>query len=485
MSVLKKTYRLLTLATGAILLSALSACNMVVEGEGEELQEPVANYINLTLFVSSGEASTDTRSPLGGEDGDSREAGYMRENKVSGITIILYKGSGLNDATAKVDFVQYFEVTEANLEGRDPQGTTYNYEASSSYMSEARYTTGDQLISNDALDFNATYHVLLVANQDVSSVCPKGTPISSILDIPFNNIYSVADADKAKPDQYQQFVMTSERDATIDFSSMSPVKKTSGTPGVVYRVLQPLLIERMSARIDYYTSGSEYDSSKGGYKYNVGTGGDVFVITKVTPFNLYNQEEYLFKRVQDAWPATTTTYLGDETLTNYVVDPYTSGKDNSHTFAYLSPIAENISTDYTLSMDNVSANQKFQINGKDNIIIAYPKENTLMPTSHLKKYATGIAFEGNYYAGGSGTPEKRVYYHYLRHQGELATGSYHAKQWAELSDTDTGSSSVPMNYGIVRNNIYRVDIAGVTEDGIELHIKVKKWDKFTHEVIYM
>ena len=94
MSVLKKTYRLLTLATGAILLSALSACNMVVEGEGEELQEPVANYINLTLFVSSGEASTDTRSPLGGEDGDSREAGYMRENKVSGITIILYKGSG-------------------------------------------------------------------------------------------------------------------------------------------------------------------------------------------------------------------------------------------------------------------------------------------------------------------------------------------------------------------------------------------------------
>ena len=108
-----------------------------------------------------------------------------------------------------------------------------------------------------------------------------------------------------------------------------------------------------------------------------------------------------------------------------------------------------------------------------------------MPTSHLKKYATGIAFEGNYYAGGSGTPEKRVYYHYLRHQGELATGSYHAKQWAELSDTETGSSSVPMNYGIVRNNIYRVDIAGVTEDGIELHIKVKKWDKFTHEVIYM
>ena len=470
--------------TGLVLLSLLSACNMVVDGEEEVLPQPVTSYINLTLYVSSGETTNDTRSPLGGEDGDAREAGFNRENTVSGITIILYKGTGLDDASAKVDFVRYFTVTEANLEGRDPQGTTYNYEASSSFMSEARYTTGDQLIGSGELDFNATYHVLLVANQDVSSICAKGTLISEVRDKVINNVFSIVNA--TQPWTAQQFVMSSERDATIDFSGMTPVEKTSGTPGVVYRVLQPLLIERMSARIDYCTSGSTYDATLGGYKYIVGTSGDVFVVTKVTPFNLYNENEYLFKRVQDGWSSdAVTTYLGDETTTNYVVDPNTINKDNTQTLNYLSPIAQNMDNDYTQVMANVQSTSLFtDASGKNNVIIAYPKENTLKPESYLKKYATGIAFQGDYYSGGTGTPEHRVYYHYLRHQGELSTGSYQARQWADISDTEV-AGTLPMNFGIVRNNIYRVAIEGITESGLNIHIKVKKWDTFEHEVIYM
>ena len=41
-----------------------------------------------------------------------------------------------------------------------------------------------------------------------------------------------------------------------------------------------------------------------------------------------------------------------------------------------------------------------------------------------------------------------------------------------------------MNFGIVRNNIYRVSVDKIKE-GNTLEIKVKMWDKFTHEVIYM
>jgi hypothetical protein len=124
--------------SAALLLPSLTACNAVVDGEEVERVENV-NYINLTLYVSSGE--TVTRGPNGGEDGDGREAGFERENLVGGITLILYKGSGIDDPAAKVDFVRYFTVTEANLEGRDPQGTTYDYKASETYRSEARYTT--------------------------------------------------------------------------------------------------------------------------------------------------------------------------------------------------------------------------------------------------------------------------------------------------------------------------------------------------------
>ena len=190
--------------------------------------------------------------------------------------------------------------------------------------------------------------------------------------------------------------------------------------------------------------------------------------------------------MQDAWPATTTTYLGDETLTNYVADPYTSQKDNTNALSCLSPIAEEMtSSDYVQNMSTVASDAKFNdANGYLNIIIAYPKENTLMPTSKLKMYATGIAFSVDYYTGGTGTPEHRTYYYYLRHQGE-STGSYEAQQWAGLND-DAVCGSVPMTFGIVRNNIYRVDIAGMTEDAkLQIHIKVKKWDQFTHAPIYM
>jgi hypothetical protein len=478
--------------TGFVLLSLLSACNMVVDSVEEvEQPQPVASYINLTLYVNSGETTTDTRSPLGGEDGDAREAGFNRENTVSGITIILYKGSGIDDSSAKVDFVRYFTVTEDNLEGRDDQGTTYDYYASETYRSEARYTTGDQLIATGELDFSATYHVLLVANQDVSSICTKGTLISEVRDKVINNVFSITNP--SQPWTAQQFVMTSERDATINFSGMRPVERANGNPGLVYRVMQPLLIERMSARIDYCTYGSTYDETLGGYKYIVGSSGDVFVVTKVTPFNLYNENEYLFKRVQDNWSAEPiTSYLGDETISNYVIDPNTANKNNSVTFAYLNTLdavnnalAGDGSTDYTQVMTAVQSTSRFtDASGKNNVIIAYPKENTLRPDSYLKKYATGLAFQGDYYAGGTGTPEKRVYYHYLRHQGELATGSYQAKQWADITETET-CGTLPMNYGIVRNNIYRVEISGITESGLNIYIKVKKWDRFEHKEIYM
>jgi hypothetical protein len=47
-----------------------------------------------------------------------------------------------------------------------------------------------------------------------------------------------------------------------------------------------------------------------------------------------------------------------------------------------------------------------------------------------------------------------------------------------------------MNFGIVRNNIYRVSIESIAPETDEtptvtLDIKVKKWDLFTHAPIYM
>ena len=466
----RRTNNLLRLLASLLAVMLLSAC---VSREDEETFEETAEnhlikYINLSITVSSGNYATH-RAPAGGENGDGREAGFERENAVNGITLILYKGSdsGLDDASAKVDYIAYFVTTLSSPE-------------------EAVYTTGNQRLEDGAINTGDIYHAIVIANRNMTSQFPKGTPISYVRDYSFG--FSLYSGDAKTPNECNNFVMTSENDVTINFGTITPT--TVGTSGLLYTVNTPILIERMAARIDFCTQNGNYDANYVGYKYNVTGSGDMFVLTSVTPFNLYNENEYLLKRVQDTWPATITTYLGDETTSNYVADPNTGNKDNTNTFSYLSPLASSMSTDYQQTMTSSTFKDS---DGKQSIVVGYAKENTLMPTSHLKKYATGLAITGHYYkkTGETTYTDKgeRTYYGYLRHQGE-STSAYPAKSFAALSDDETGSASVPMNFGIVRNNIYRVSIESIAPETDEtptvtLNIKVKKWDLFTHAPIYM
>ena len=469
----RRTNNLLRLLASLLAVMLLSAC---VSREDEETFEETAEnhlikYINLSITVSTGNYATH-RAPAGGENGDGREAGFERENVVNGITLILYK----DDASAKVDYIAYFVTT---LSSRQTHQT-----ALADKTEEAVYTTGNQRLEDGAINTGDTYHAIVIANRNMTSQFPKGTPISDVRDYSFGaSLYS---GDAKKPDECNNFVMTSENDVTINFGTITPT--TVGTSGLLYTVNTPILIERMAARIDFCTQNGHYDAYYGGYIYNVTGSGDMFVLTSVTPFNLYNENEYLLKRVQDTWPATITTYLGDETTTKYVADPNTGNKDNTNTFSYLSPLASPMSTDYQQTMTSSTFTDS---DGKQSIVVGYAKENTLMPTSHLKKYATGLAITGHYYkkeSGGTYTDKgERTYYGYLRHQDE-STSAYPAKSFAALSDDETGT--VPMNFGIVRNNIYRVSIESIAPETDEtptvtLNIKVKKWDLFTHATIYM
>ena len=479
----RRTNNLLRLLASLLAVMLLSAC---VSREDEETFEETAEnhlikYINLSITVSTGNYATH-RAPAGGENGDGREAGFERENAVNGITLILYKGTGLYDALAKVDYIAYFVTT---LSSRQTPQTALADKTEEVVSEEAVYTTGNQRLEDGAINTGDTYHAIVIANRNMTSQFPKGTPISNVRDYSFcASLYS---GDAKKPNECNNFVMTSENDVTINFGGITPT--TVGTSGLLYTVNTPILIERMAARIDFCTQNGYYDAYYGGYIYNVTGSGDMFVLTSVTPFNLYNENEYLLKRVQDTWPATITTYLGDETTSKYVADPNTGNKNNTNTFAYLSPLASPMSTDYQQTM--TSSTPFPDSDGNQSIVVGYAKENTLMPTSHLKKYATGLAITGHYYkkTGETTYTDKgeRTYYGYLRHQGE-STSAYPAKSFAALSDDETGT--VPMNFGIVRNNIYRVSIESIAPEtdetpAVTLNIKVKKWDLFTHAPIYM
>lgn len=496
-------------------LTMMSACYNY-DGDIVEQVNTGDCYINLAISVSNGNKYS-TRAgelPTGGEDGDGREAGFERENTVTGITLILYKdANGINTSSnPTLDLVRYFPVTKVGSSAS--QGTSY--EAGTAHgehanQIEAKYTTGPQLIGKygvTTIDFTQTYHAIVIANYNLTGSLTEGTStLNDVRDVPLSTIYS-ADNTKAA-NLFTNFVMTSEEDNTLNFAA-SGVMTEDASGDKIYSFdddTQALVIERMAARIDFWSKGGTYDNTypTPGYVYqpwkstDTGTpsSADRFVVTRITPFNLNAGTEYLLKRTSDA-----AKYLASETGSNYVIDPTTSTKTDASIPTYFVNALSGIATltdlsgnDYchTIASLHELASVSSTIDGNENVIICYPMENTLPAESPLYYYATGIVIEGDYYIGNNTTDaskrEHRVYFGYIRHQGE-SSEAYDALLPSELDTSVKTSSSKPMNFGIVRNNIYRISIDKVTEKMPEeprLIIKIEetRWRHVDNPAIYI
>jgi len=464
-------------------------------------QQNVGNiYVNFAISVANGNSGMRAATPEGDEDGDGREAGFERENTISGITVILYQdGTGINTAAnPTLDLVRYFPVSERAT------GTT---------PIEVTYTTGQQPLGKHNLDLTGTYHAIVIANApEVAASLTEGTSkLSDIRDVTLSTIYTGNPSYSA--DNITNFAMSSEEDNTINFGSVTGTNLdgSTHTPGkdMYYDLTtQPVIIERLAARIDFWSKNSNgYKTTYTipGYEYDVTSSTDKFVVTGVVPFNLVNGnadfgKEYLIKRLRtNITDDATTSYLAVETTANYVIDPQTTVKVTAITPSLTSSL-ENV---YSLignagKLENTTYNpyyhsvevmhasaSKSDIDTKENVVVAYPMENCLLPESKLYYHATGIAIIGYYYVNGTGTGTRYVYLGYLRHQGEGET--YDIQPYTTpLSSTDAMGGTTAMNFGIVRNNIYRVSINSIDKKGtLELSIKVKKWDTFTHSWIYM
>ena len=480
----------------------LTACTAVTDDTDVTVPEVSKRFINLSIAVTNSNGTITRGTPLGGEDGNGREAGFDRENAVTGITLILYQdANGINTTSnPTIDFVAYYPVTRTDKD----EDTRI----------EATYQTGNQLVPPNAINFTKTYHAIVVANADLTSSITAGTStLNDLRNMTLNKIYS-GDETKAAP-ACSNFVMSSEQDQTLTFTGYG----SRDAAGDYYYDLttQPLTIERMAARIDFWAVNGTYDdgtanSSKAGYVYNV-AGGDQFVVTAIMPFNLTHKHstygnEYLLKRLTASLSIITPQWLVSEgpytagPAYYYVLDPQTRGKvtaahptltnslesvkdlsaqafANSNYYKSIATMHGVIGSDggYTSLSDDGKS-------GED-VIVAYPMENTLLHESPLYYNATGIAIEGWYYEGGISfdtNPQRYVYYGYLRHQGEGT--SYEITTTNNVSELP--STTVAMNFGIVRNNIYRVWIGSIdSKQDMHLRIVVKKWDTFTHEVIYM
>ena len=532
MSIFSKLHYISRLSAAVFLmLSFLCACSHDNTDLSVFPDFTAEKYINLNIVVSAG-SEGGTRAMTRGdgedsgstaassiEDGDGRELGSVRESTVKGITLMLYHDeAGINtqDDETKIDFVKYYPV-----ELTDETASDCPYPNNI----EAVYTTGEQLLGAD-FDLTKEYHAIVVANLDLTGTVAVGSSLKTIVenikpgvrDRVIDKIYTGGGIGVDATD----FVMSLEdsNNEIINFANVTPERNGNK---LVYN-FDNIRIERLAARVDFWMKNATYNDDCEGYEYkvwrasdtNTPTSSDRFVLTAVTPFNLYNGDEYLFKRINDGGAI---KYLGDENTGSYVIDPKTKDKTLVQTspLYYDNTLASLINEDnqnHTLvgkadfcqltkklhsDMEKYKEDPTYKTQwvsfqddgGYDNFILCYPKENTLKDDSPLYYYATGVAIEGDYYKDGVEEPEHRIYYGYLRHQREpLENGAstYSIKMAKDLEvakeQEKAGAEGVAMNFGVVRNNIYRISIDKITEQG-ELRIEVKKWDPFTHSTIYM
>lgn len=413
-------------------------------------------YLQVKVTV---EGSGDTRAsradkgPYGGEDGDGSEQGINKENDVNSLTVLLYESDkeDLSEADATIDYVYTF--------------TNLNKVTTSS-GSDATYTTVPKEI--DPIIVGKNYHVLVIANAgDMTSRC-KGKKISEIRDMQMDKVCTRND-DIAN---FTDFVMSSKKDAKIDFSG----KSGSGTGTESDPYVVNVDIERLAARIDIIPNAT-YDNTSQGYYYNVMDGTNVvggFKLESVTPTKVMTKGEYLIKRVSSDKTVSSVTYFGEEKMdattkasTNYVVCPWTKDRTGL-------TLAE---AEGPTSFYNVKKTTSTGTIADASYILDYVMENTT--TDNAEDYSTGLIFKGKYYESSEWDATKHR---------PIASAKGTEKDYTYTirhSDPDgTGPSTVPMYYGIVRNNIYRVRIDGITgkgPDGMKITLNVRKWATYTHD----
>ena len=409
-------------------------------------------YLQIKVTVDgSGDtrASRADKGPQGGEDGNGREPGTNHENDVNTLTVLLYKSdkNDLSEADAKIDYVYTF--------------TNLNPVTTSSGK-DATYTTVPREI--DAAIVGKNYHVLVIANAgDMTSKC-QGKTISEIRDMQMDKVCTRND-DIAN---FSDFVMSSKKDAKIDFTT----NKGSETDPYLVTVD----IERLAARIDIIPNATYVDTDKG-YYYDVKDGTNViggFKLESVTPTKVMTKGEYLIKRVSSDKTVSSVTYYGEELMdatskasTNYVVCPWTKNRtgltlSNAEGPASLYNVKKTTSTSTTT--------------GDASYILDYVMENTT--TDNAEDYSTGLIFKGKYYESSEWDATKKQ-----PTTGATGTEKEYTYTLRHSDPSGSGTKADPMHFGVVRNNIYQVKVEGVKgkSKGLKLTIHVRKWATYTHE----
>ena len=438
-------------------------------------------FLSVSINVA-GEDSRTTRAedyyfepkPFGGEDGNGDHKGETYERTVNNMSMLFFHPAknDLTDGEARIEKVIYFPNVSSD-------GTrTLAVEVDSKFLNDTKL------------------RFLVVANVgDLSAY--QGRKLSDVRDQLITDVFNRADNPtfnkQGELDGYSTFVMSSHGQSSLTF------KSGSGTEEDPYLIDH--MIERLAARIDLMPHTELYESNKKTglckYCYNVKQGTDIiggFVLEYVRPYNVLTSQEYVFKRTATDASLANLKYLGQEEAdrnkqnTNYVVDPTSLNKSEA-TFKYPKNTDEywaNATYEDFYQTRIAHKTHTNSIGGKatfnpetDYYILDYVKENTSFDNN--EKYATGLVFKGKYYEADDWDAEKKEPIAGHESKGKDKAYTYVIRH---SDPTGNGTTNDIMHYGIVRNNIYRVRIDGITgkgPDGMKVTLNVRKWATYTHE----
>lgn len=424
-----------------------------------------------------------TENPSGGEDGDGDDVGELNERTVTNLNLLLYSSSknDMSDDGAIIEKVIYFQHYSINSGGGSNIWQSSPMEIKSEFVEK-------------------NYHLLVVANAGDMTSEWQGKTLKDIRDKLVMNVCTRDDADITKS---SNFLMSSLKDAQL-------------TPdGHIGSQEDPYLvdvdIERLAARIDimpnaYRQKNKNTTPITYTYNYNVTDASNNviggFVLESVMPYNDLISGEYLIKRVTDGNDKTTVNYNSKETedanhnSTNYVICPWTISRTG---VAYRNEKKSITDWESMSFPDFYKVKNADKSHGRDNdnakattpynykyYILDYVMENTSFDNS--PETSTGLVFKGTYYDADqwqvSTAEDKAKGIFGSPKTGAVGKPKCYTYVIRHSDPTGNGTTDAPMHYGIVRNNIYRVRIDGITgkgPDGLKVTLKVRKWATYTHE----
>ena len=478
-----------------------------------ETEEEDGNGIYISIKVNTGEngVSRANATPKPGEKGDGLQHGMGDENKIYSLIVYFFQGEeingermGINSSNPENIPVYKLEFDSDELYGGN--NATNNY--------DAVYYSVTKEVSEIGLNIGQTYDVLVIVNPDLlkfsnSINCLKDLQDASLRDIIIDNSNNGITT--------YQFLMAS---ATSEFNADKGVNSvkinatnTKNNPAVVY-----VDVERMAARVDCHIDNNG--------EYNViGRNGDKVELQSLIVVNKYianvdeygwylpNSGSYWFKRVtEDLTTFSNIEYLGDEKILemngvagNYVLGPMTltppkiiDRTENfpyDHSLYYYKNDHSGWEKNWISTTDLLSRHLTSTHNDVTYHFLDYVQEN-ILPVDVLNQangmayYCTGIVFKAKYQPDGITTTDGTFYryngnfyalldeikkvignqsisennlsqFGITKYQDGICYYTYFIKH-AEDGDDTTVS---PMEYAIVRNNIYQVNVTGINDIG--------------------